>query len=441
MAHLGIDIGTTKVSAVVAFRDAADPAIAAADHHAALSRPDGFFEQDFERIDAAVRDVLARLPHAALRNVSSIGISTQMHSILLGRRHGVISACVTWQDRRAEDLLPELRRASGRPLQAGYGAVTLAWYARRGELDGWEWAATPGDELARRLVGADRVSIQDATLAAAWGVYDPARNAWDDAALTALGIPDRLLPSIGPSGTCVGHTRGGFGGLPDGIPVYLPIGDNQASVLGSGGDPDTDLFVTVGTGSQLSAVLSAEAAARPPATPGLDLRPFPGGRILVAVAPLSGGRAWSLFAEAVAGLFAAFGAPPPDGNLLDRLSDLAERAAPDAGGLRIAPDFFGSRLRPGSFGEITGITPSNFTLPNIAWALALGIVDNLFVPMPATLLRARRHLVGSGNGLVKCAALRRALQARCDLPLVLPRVREEAATGAALFAASSAKSD
>ena len=207
--------------------------------------------------------------------------------------------------------------------------------------------------------------------------------------------------------------------------------------LGSGGDPDADLFVTVGTGSQLSAILSADAAARLPATPGLELRPFPGGRILAAVAPLSGGRAWSLFAEAVTGLFAAFGAPPPDGNLLDRLSDLAEKAAPDAGGLRVAPDFFGSRLRPGSFGEITGVTPSNFTLPNIAWALALGIVDNLFAPMPAPLIRARRHLVGSGNGLVKCGALRRALQARCELPLVLPRVREEAATGAALFAASA----
>ena len=171
------------------------------------------------------------------------------------------------------------------------------------------------------------------------------------------------------------------------------------------------------------------------------MRPFPGGRVLAAVAPLSGGRGWSLFAEAVAGLFAAFGATPPDGNLLDRLSDLAEKAAPDAGGLRIVPDFFGSRLRPGSFGEITGITPSNFTLPNIARALALGIVDNLFAPMPETLFRARRRLIGSGNGLVKCAALRHALQTWCDLPLVLPRVREEAATGAALFAASSAKSE
>ena len=438
MLHLGIDIGTTKVSAAIAAEDMSFHAAAAADHHAAVPREEGFFEQEFGKIEDAVRKVLGDLPPDALSSVASVGISTQMHTVLLGRSDGTVSNCVTWQDRRAEPILADLRRASGRDLFPGYGAVTLAWYARRGELDGWDWAATPGDELARRLTGASHTEVMDPSLAAAWGIYDSVRHDWDSHAAEALGIPARFLPRIAPSNTIAGLTTGHFGGIPDGIPVLPAIGDNQASVIGSGGNPDTDLFATVGTGSQLSAVMPEDEARLIPPAPGLDFRPFPGGRMLVAVPPLSGGKAWSLLADAVSGLLAAFGAAPPQGcNLLDFLSDLADKAPSDAGGLRIVPDFFGTRVHPGEFGSITGITATNFTLKNVARAMANGIVENLFAPMPASVIRARKRIVGSGNGLAKCGAVRHALQERCGLPLVMPQVREEAATGAALFAGSA----
>ena len=437
MLRLGIDIGTTKVSAAIISDDRSFHAAAAADHHAAVPCEEGFFEQDFGKIEAAVREVLAALPPDALRSVVSVGISTQMHTVLLGRSDGTVSNCVTWQDRRAEPILPDLRRASRRDLFPGYGAVTLVWYARRGELDAWDWAATPGDELARRLTGASRIAAMDPSLAAAWGIYDSIRHDWDAHAVEALGIPNRLLPSIAPSRATAGLTACSFGGIPDGIPVLPAIGDNQASVIGSGGNPNTDLFATVGTGSQLSAVMPEDEARLIPPAPGLDFRPFPGGRTLVAVPPLSGGRAWSLLADAVAGILETFGAAPPqDCNLLDFLSDLADKAPSDAGGLRIVPDFFGTRVRPGEFGSISGITATNFTLQNVARAMANGIVENLFAPMPESVIRSRKRIVGSGNGLAKCGAVRRALQERCDLPLVMPQVREEAATGAALLAVS-----
>ena len=287
MLHLGIDIGTTKVSAAIAAKDMSYHAAAAADHKAAVPREEGFFEQDFEKIEEAVRKVLDALPQDTLDKVVSVGISTQMHTVLLGRADGTVSDCVTWQDRRAEPIIAELRRASGRDLFPGYGAVTLAWHSRRGELEGWDWAATPGDELARRLTGASKVEAMDPSLAAAWGIYDSVRHEWDYNAAEALGIPKRFLPRIEPSGTAAGRTSGYFSAIPKDIPVYLAIGDNQASVLGSGGNPDTDLFATVGTGSQLSAVMPEGEARLIPSAPGLDFRPFPGGRTLVAVPPHS----------------------------------------------------------------------------------------------------------------------------------------------------------
>lgn len=437
MIFLGIDIGTTKVSAALTARDGSFHAVGAAEHNAALPRPAGFFEQDFAKIEDAVRKAVAALPQDALGRAAAVGVSTQMHSVLLGRRDGGVSACVTWQDRRAEDIVPELRRLTGRNLHPGYGAVTLAWFARNGGLDGWDWAATPGDELARRLCGADAIAAMDPSLAAAWGIYDPAERDWNRRAAQALSIPPRLLPPVAPSGSAkVGVTTGHFAGIPEGIPVFPAIGDNQASVLGSGGNPATDIFATVGTGSQLSVVMDeVEVAGFKPA-PGLDIRPFPGNRVLLAVPPLSGGKAWSLLADAICGLLRAVGAPPPDvPNFLDFLSDLADKADADAGGLRIAPDFFGTRVHPGEFGSITGITPANFTLPNIAWAMARGIAENIFAPMPDAVIRSRNRIIGSGNGLAKCGAIRKAVQARGGLPLVMPLVREEAATGASLFAA------
>ena len=42
-------------------------------------------------------------------------------------------------------------------------------------------------------------------------------------------------------------------GLPVGIPVFVPIGDNQASFLGSVANRHSQLAINVGTGGQVSA--------------------------------------------------------------------------------------------------------------------------------------------------------------------------------------------
>ena len=431
--YLGIDIGTTKVSVAVASDDLSVHLAESCDHQATLPLQEGYFEQDFSRIEAAVAAALGRISAEILGRVASVGITCQMHSVLLGRNSGEVSSCVTWQDRRAENEVVQMRAKSGCDLYPGYGAVTLSYFSRRGLLEGWDWAGTPGDEMGRRLVGASSVRFIEPSLAAPWGIYDRLSRQWKSSAAEALGIPARFLPQIVPAGTEIGRTVGGFGGIPDGIPVFVAIGDNQASVLGSGGNPATDLFVTVGTGSQLSAVVSEDEASSVQLVPGLDLRPFPGNCVLVAVPPLSGGKAWSLAGDWLAGLLEQFGAaPPPEKELLDRLCDLAATASPDAGGLVIEPDFFGTRVTPGKFGVISGITATNFTLPNIARALAQGIVRNLFAPMPKEILATKKRLIGSGNGLGKCSAIRAAVQEACPLPLVMPKRREEAATGAAL---------
>lgn len=433
---MGIDIGTTKVSVVVAADDLSIHEYASRDHNAAVPLADGYAEQDFAKIEAAFRMALASLPAELVGRICSIGLSCQMHSVILGRRDGTVSNVVTWQDRRTEAEVDDMSARCGRRLFAGYGAATLSHLSRLGGLECWDWAGSPADELVRRLVGSSSIEMMDPTLAAPWGIYDALRRDWDWNAASLLGIGKCFLPGIAKDGTVIGKTVAGFGSVPEGVPVFAPIGDNQASVLGSGGDFMDDAFITVGTGSQLSAVVSADEAASVKPVPGLDFRPFPGGRVLVAVPPLSGGKAMSLLGNAIAGVLSAFGASSiPEKEMMDRLDDLAAMADRDAGGLRIVPDFHGTRVTPGSFGVISGITATNFTLPNVARAMANGIVANLFAPMPAEVMASKKRLVGSGNGIAKCKAVRSAIADACRLPLVLPGRREEAATGAALLPA------
>ncbi len=434
--HLGIDIGTTKVSAAIASADLSTHFYASRSHHADLSAGPDRAEQDFAAIEAALAAVLGELPSDSLAAVASVGISCQMHSVALRRDDGALSPVVTWQDRRTEGEVGEMSARCGRRLFPGYGGATLAHFAAAGKLEGWDGAATPADLLVASLTGG--VTAMSRSLAAPWGLYDARTRDWDFAAIDRLGIPRRFFPRIVPDGTVVGTTLPGHHGIPGGIPVIAPIGDNQASILGCGGDPETDLFATVGTGSQLSAVVPEEAAAALEERPGLDFRPFTRGRVLVAVPPLSGGRGLAVLADAVADVLAVFGAAAPkEGALLDRLDALALAAPADAGGIRFIPDFAGSRVRPGSFASIEGITPANFTLANVARALFNGIVANLFGPMPREIVRSKRRVACSGNAIAKCATLRRALEEASGLPIFLPALREEAATGAALLGAEA----
>ncbi len=425
---LGIDLGTTKTAAVLYDPVFPEQTIAVSlEHKAALPGAAGCAELDWKRLQESVSGVLEQLP---LAGITAIGLTGQMHSAMLWS-HKEISPVITWQDGRASAAgkLETLRRASGLPLADGFGGCTLGFLALEGTLGKWQHAATPVDFLAACMT--QREPVTDPSFAASWGIFDGAN--WNRAACDALKIPQSLLPQIVPFGSVIGRTSG-FMPLPDGIPVVTPIGDNQASIIGSSQHIDDELFVTIGTGAQISAVLSAAEAAAFPATPGVELRPFPGNRVLAVAAPLCGGRAWAWLGNAVNGFLADLGLTPlPEKELLDRLDALAFRAAP-GNGLGVTPAFLGERHAPGLRGSIDGITLDNFTLPNLAEALAAGIARSLCGRIPAEIAHRRKLAVGSGNAIRHCASIRAQLEAQLGLPLEVRQIKEEAATGAAKYA-------
>src|SRR5262249_18425532 len=133
--------------------------------------------------------------------------------------------------------------------------------------------------------------VTDPTFAASSGVFDIRAGAWDADLIAALGLSPSLFPEVRPSGAPLGTLTAAMAeatGLPEGLPVFVGIGDNQASFRGSVADLDDSVLVNVGTGGQVS-VYTDEFRY----DPRLETRPFPGGYLL-ADAGLCGGASYAL---------------------------------------------------------------------------------------------------------------------------------------------------
>lgn len=437
---LGIDIGTTKVAAVIADEAGTLACIASSDHHAGISAPAGRAEQDPEALIEAAWRAVRELPAESRGQVSAVGLTGQMHGVLLLDSTGrSVSPLVTWQDQRCQEngFLSELVGRTGRPLCTGFGCATLAWSAARRSLAaGAASACTIHDYAVARLCGQAR-PLTDPTDAASWGLFDLRTLAWDQAAIKAAGIAPGLLPEVRPSSSLAGAVCDRMAqelGLAPGIPVAVALGDNQASLLATLRDPLREIAITIGTGAQVSAILPpGEAIEDPCAGRPYEYRPYPGGRYLVTAAALSGGSAWVWLARTVASWMNDLGLPAmTEDALYARLNTLG-LAAVD--GPLVSPHFLGERHAPSLRGSIAQLGPDALLLGQIARGLARGMVTNLRDMLCPRALENRSRVIGSGNALRRNPLLQRMVKEVFRLPLVMPDVHEEAALGAALNAA------
>ena len=432
MLTLGIDYGTTKNAVVIYDSENPQNVIAAsAAHHAALERPAGIAEQDFNKVWSSILDLIAQLPQEALAQVRAVGLTGQMHSMVCWNDEK-ISPVVTWQDKRASNagILNELCSRCGRKLADGFGGTTLAVMAENGELASYTHCANPVSLIAAKLTNSIDKPLMEATFGASWGVWDIKNECWDMQVLNALNIPEAIMPGCVKTGSCVGFTVN-IPGLPDGLPVCTPFGDNQASVFSTAGDTAGEVYLTLGTGAQLSAVIPADNSLQLGSA--IELRPFIGGQLLAVHAPLCGGKAWAVLGEMVNSIFTSLGFPPlPEKELLDKLDALALQSTPE--NITFSPLFLGSRQQPADRAEISGISLDNFRIAPLAASLARGIVAELFAPFPDELLHSRHTVLGSGNCVRFCAAIRQEIVRQSNLELKLKDSCEEAACGAAKLA-------
>lgn len=430
METLGLDIGTTTISAVV--YDSNMGVLTSR-----TIRNDSFLTgQSWERIQdpcviyekslSVVRELLSLYP-----DVAAIGLSGQMHGILyLDDQGEPVSPLFIWQDGRGDLPYDEhcswaahLSALTGYALATGYGMVTHYYNLNHNLVPpAAAKLCTIHDYLAMKFSGRT-VPVTEATDAASLGLYDGPHHRFDPDALAKAGIDSSMLPEV-VTELCLGT------GMLD-IPVFAALGDNQASFLGATGGQTDVLLVNMGTGGQVS-VYSSDYIQ----TQTLETRPFPDGGWLLVGASLCGGRSYALletfFRDTVKMVTGQ------DVSAYDAMAKAME-ASPDLStSIKVTTLFQGTRKDPTLRGSIQNIGADNFTPAHFIHGVMQGMADELYTMYDGYLALGGKppvSMVGSGNGLRKNPHLCRIFETTFGVPLLLSQNDEEAACGAAIYAA------
>lgn len=432
MKSLGIDIGTTTISTAVVENGAVIDSETRKNGSFLPPTLPGERAQDVraieETVNRALDAALSRHP-----DISRIGVTGQMHGILYVDRSGnALSPLYTWQDARGDAPCEKSRDGrswteylageTGLSAATGYGFVTHAYNLAHGLVPSeTAYLCTIGDYIAMKLCGAHS-PVMDASNAASLGFFSLKTRKPDRELLQRIGIDPALVPPLALT-PLIGRFREKIG-------VSAAIGDNQASFLATVKNRNEEMLVNVGTGSQFS-VFSERCME----ADGLETRPMPGGGWLLVGASLCGGRAYALLADFFAQTARMTGSEPEDiYGAMERLLRSCPRPdnIPD-----VSPLFQGTRQDSHDTASITGLTAENFTPLHLIWGMMEGMVRELEQMYRAYLAAGGtpRRLLGSGGGVQRNPFLCGCFSRAFGTPLTLTNGREEAAAGAALFAA------
>lgn len=428
---LGVDIGTTSVSAqIVSLTTGEEIHTYNFDHEAAIDI-DGFpdaFAEDAEmlvgRVAGLVKSALGAYP-----DIVSVGFSGAMHGIVcLDERMNIISPLYTWQNGFGErdnghggTICDEIAEMTGVRVPTGYGIVTLYALGKLGLLpEETSMIATIADAAVLKLCGLTEPVIHP-TMAASLGFWDIDQGKFLPCAEKITG--KIRLPRVSGDYEVIGQISAGGRK----IPVSSAVGDNQAGVFGSLRDEDT-LLVNVGTSGQVSLVGGVGDG---------EYRPYFDRKKLLSGSILCGGRAYAALADLVSETVSAFTAKPPRRDIYALLNRLAENPPSDP--LTISTRFCGTRSEPSLRGSINGLSLGSFDLAHLADGILRGIIEELHTMSLGMTEPGRKYgVVVSGNAMRRCAPLRRLCAEAFGSEPMTPAHIEESAFGAALHSAISA---
>ncbi len=426
---IGIDIGTTTVSAVVLDITERKTVEVYTIDNASDIASDFVWEkmQDASRISDRVFELLNSLLDR-YPEVKTIGITGQMHGILYVDANGsAVSPLYTWQDGRAGLGSPSfcqiLEERSGYRLAPGYGLATHFANLMNGNVpNNAVKLCTIMDYIVMKLTDR-KTPLMHSSDAASLGFYNIQTNAFDTDALIRAGIDPVVLPDITAENMIAGTWNG--------IPVTVAIGDNQASFLGSVQDPEHEALANFGTGSQISVMNHDTSGFQPDAA--MEIRPFLKNSWLTSGSALCGGRAYALIERFFRQYMSASGAAETE--QYEVMNALACKGIESKKYLHVRTTFCGTRNAPDLFGSICDIsedllTPEAF-IAGTLWGMATELHD-MFLNMPHDHVN---KLIVSGNAVRKNTALRQMLKEVFDMEVRMPAHKEEAAFGAAMFSA------
>ena len=433
MKIIGIDIGTTSISSVV-LDDGTKTQVAAK----TLPNDTAISSRDWERVQDAGRilekcRILVAGYRKAWPDVRRIGITGQMHGMLYVDAKGcAISPLTTWEDERgnrpyrdSRTYAQELSERSGYAMATGYGLTTHFYNVQNNLVPEQAVSITTiMDYVAMRLTGSTH-PVTHPTNAASFGLFDIRSGGFDVEACRQAGIDPAILPEVVCGEKVIGRTE-------DGMEVVIPIGDNQAGILGLC-ESEQDIVLNIGTSSQISKISAAI-----PEEETLECRPYVGGKYLLLGAGLCGGTSFRMLNDFFRDVCARCGDTVSRDAMFGYMMTAANEAREteqDTEALNVRTLFRGTRAVPSLRGSIDGITMTNLTMGTLVLGFYRGVLMELYEAyqeMHADPEQGR--LLLCGNALRNNPLLCKLCAELFGRKAYLTDKKEETATGAALLA-------
>lgn len=431
MRAIGVDIGTTTISAVVVDieKQTVEKAYTIENGSFISSEMSWSKIQDPELIIQKAQGLLDNILES-YDDIQWIGLTGQMHGIVYVDQAGKhVSPLYTWQDGsgdhmcfNGESVCTAVNKRFGLKVFTGYGLVTHIYHIWKKQVP--ENAAklcTIADYLGMILTERSEPFIHSSN-AASLGFFDVEHAEFRTEILKELGADVTILPEVTDSYQKIGSYRN--------IPVITAIGDNQASFLGSVKKPDEAILVNMGTGGQISVLSDRYCAGE-----GIETRPFNEGKYLIAGSSLCGGRAYAMLAD-----FFRMYAEAAGIRGIDHYSVMAEILNQETANdteerLNVVTTFSGTRENPSQRGSVSGIGVHNFTPGAMIYGVLNGMAEELYSmyrQIDEDVIKNKEIMVVSGNGIRKNIYLQYIMEEKFGLKLQPAENKEEAAYGAAM---------
>jgi xylulokinase len=271
MYTIGYDVGSSFVKAAIVDVERGTVVAKASypDKEMLIDSPArGWAEQDpatWWRAMKGVTDILAAQATVSLQDVRAIGISYQMHGLVLVDKDGVpLRPSIIWCDSRATEIGRAAFSAIGEPVclnemlnsPGNFTASKLRW-VRQNEPSVYEKAykmLLPGDYIALRLTGECKTTISGLSEGILWN-FPGARVA--EKVLSHYQLRRDLLADLVPSIGLQGYVSAAAAcelGVKAGIPVSYRAGDQPNNALSLNVLDPGEIAATAGTSGVVYAV-------------------------------------------------------------------------------------------------------------------------------------------------------------------------------------------
>lgn len=433
MSFIGIDLGGTFIKGAILDAD-----LGQLRHIRRRPFPEFESIESLERVvspEKVLRSLHDLLDELFLLSPDCEGIFLcgQMHALVmcdaLGNPH---SEVITWQDQRAgqpfegssQSTLDALKailkdwdlRRLGNEFRVGLPLTQLFHLKRSDQLPKKLYPASLMDFVVSNLCKTPPVT--DSTNAEAHGLFDLLTGSWDEQLIRYLGLDGLTWQEIKNHGTVAGtfihHGRA--------IPCYLPVGDQQAALLGSFLQPRM-LSLNIATGSQVG-LLSSECELGE-----FQTRPYFDGKYLKTITHIPAGRALNMLIR----MFTEFPTPRVNNDEIWEYiqNEVGRKRSTD---LKVSVSYYGGPL--GSAGYIGNMNETNMTLGDVFWAAFHGMAQNYYDC--ACRLSPDKNwdeIVFSGGLVSKTPTLQRLiLEKFSNIPFQINELKEDALTGLLLLA-------